>query len=280
MSDRPRLEAEMARSMATETYTQRNNQAFADAMALRTATSEVSFFLAHLHSGMQVLDVGSGPGSITLGLAEAVAPGEVVGVDLQPGQVQQARARAAECNVENVRFETANVYELPFPDGSFDAVLAHTVFVGLSEPVRALMEMRRVLRPGGVIGLRDPDWDADLFAPASALMERWWSVRRQVNLHNGGDPFGRHHRRRLLEAGFARAEAQASVSSAGTVAETHAYAAFLKAQLAGMTPVALDQGWLVQAEIDALSTEFDAWAERPDAFSARILCEAIGWVDG
>ena len=72
---------------------------------------------------MRLLDVGCGPGSITLGLAEAVAPGEVVGVDLQPAQVEQARALAAERGVANVRFEVASAYALPFPDAAFDAAL-------------------------------------------------------------------------------------------------------------------------------------------------------------
>ena len=85
----------------------------------------------------------------------------------------------------NVHFEVANVYELPFPDGSFDAVLAHTVLLGLREPVRALQELRRVLRPGGVVGVRDPDWGADLFTPATPIVEQWWAVRRRIMQHNG-----------------------------------------------------------------------------------------------
>ena len=87
-------------------------------LAARTASREVAFFLSHLRSGMRVLDVGCGPGSITLGLAEVVAPAEVVGVDLQPAQVEQARALATERQATNVRFEVASIYELPFPNGS------------------------------------------------------------------------------------------------------------------------------------------------------------------
>jgi ubiquinone/menaquinone biosynthesis C-methylase UbiE len=79
---------------------------------------------------MRGLDLGCGPGSITLGLAEAVAPGEMVGVDVQPSQVAQAQALSAARGVMNVRFEVADVYRLPFPDGSFDAVSAHA---GLSK---------------------------------------------------------------------------------------------------------------------------------------------------
>jgi len=278
MADRSLSEPEGPAPTA-EVYSERDCPSFEAALATRSAAREVGFFLAHLRPGMRVLDVGCGPGSITLGLAAVVAPAEVVGVDLQAAQVEQARALAAERSVANARFEVANVYELPFPNASFDAVLAHTVLMGLREPVLALRELRRVLRPGGVVGLRDPDWGADLFAPVTPLVEQWWAVRRQVLQHNGGQVRGRDHRGQLLEAGFARAEAQASASSAGSQAATRQYAAFLKAQLAAHARTAIAQQWLDQGTIDAIAEQFDRWGERPDAFSARIYCEAIGWVE-
>ena len=128
-----------------ESYPQRANPVFEAEMALRTASQEAAFFLPSLRPGIRVLDLGCGPGSITLGLAEAVAPGEVVGVDFQPSQVAQAQALGAARGLMNVRFEVADVYRLPFPDGSFDAAFAHVVLMHLREPVRALAEMRRVL---------------------------------------------------------------------------------------------------------------------------------------
>ena len=107
----------------------------------------------------------------------------------------------------------------------------------LREPVRALAEMRRVLRPGGIAGVRDCDWGGRIHAPATPLLEEWYALTVRVRQRNGGDPFmGRHHRRLLLEAGFARAEATVSVSSAGTPEETRRRATFLKAQLQGLCP--------------------------------------------
>jgi SAM-dependent methyltransferase len=141
-----------------ESYSHLGNPAFEAELVLRTASQEAAFFLPFLRPGMRVLDLGCGPGSITLGLAEAVAPGETVGVDVQPSQVAQAQALSASRGVMNVRFEVADVYRLPFPDGSFDAVFAHAVLMHLREPVRALLEVRRVLRPGGIAGVRDSDW--------------------------------------------------------------------------------------------------------------------------
>jgi SAM-dependent methyltransferase len=270
-----------SRAEPSEVYAQRGNPAFEEHMAARAAAREAAFFLPHLRPGMRLLDVGSGPGSIALGLAEVVAPGDVVGVDLQPAQAERARGLAAERGVANARFEVASVYELPFPDGSFDAALAHVVLMHLREPVRALREMRRVLRPGGVVGVRDVDWGGNLFVPATPLLEQWHAMRVRVRQHIGGDPFmGRHHRRLLLEAGFARAEATASVSSAGTPGETRRTAAFQKALLEGLARTAVAEGWMDQPTVDAVAADIDAWAERSDAFSAAVYCEAVGWVDG
>ena len=70
----------------TRRVTPTANPFFEAEMALRTASQEAAFFLPSLRPGIRVLDLGCGPGSITLGLAEAVDPGEVVGVDLQPNK--------------------------------------------------------------------------------------------------------------------------------------------------------------------------------------------------
>src|SRR5690242_18006749 len=120
-----------------ESYSQRANPNFEATLALRTAAKEAGFFVRFLRPGMRVLDLGCGPGSITLGLAETVAPGETVGIDFQPSQVAQGAALAASSEATNVRFEVADVYRLPFPDGSFDAAFANTLLMHLNEPLRA-----------------------------------------------------------------------------------------------------------------------------------------------
>lgn len=103
-------------------------------MAARTATRDAGFFLPYLHPDMSLLDCGCGQGTITLGLAEIVAPGEVVGIDIDPDQIERARALAAERGAKNVRFEVADIYALPFPDGSFDAVFGNQLLLWLSDP--------------------------------------------------------------------------------------------------------------------------------------------------
>lgn len=261
-----------------EIYSQRDNPSYKAELAKRTAARNAAFLLPHLRPGMRLLDVGSGPGTITLGLAETVAPGQVVGIDIEPTQVEEARAAAAERGVRNVRFEVGDAYRLPFADRSFDAVFAHTVLMHLREPVRALADMRRVVRPGGIIGVRDPDVAAGFSVPATPLREQRRALQLRVLQQHGGDfSLGRHHRRLLLEAGFVRAEATASTESAGSPESTRRRAAIAKIRLQGFAKVGLAEGWVTEATVDAMLADIDAWAESPDAFYVSTWCEAIGW---
>jgi SAM-dependent methyltransferase len=229
---------------------------------------------------MRLLDVGCGPGTITLGLAEVVAPGEVVGLDQRSEVLEQARTTAAQRGVANVRFETGSAYALPFPDASFDAAFAHVILMHLREPARALVEMRRVLRPGGVVGVRDPDFGAVLVYPRTSLREQFDTLRIRVRQHNGGDPFlGRTFRQLLLNAGFARTEAGASEDYAGSLIETRRVAAFQTTLLQGIAGTALSQGWVDQETLNAMQADLALWAERPDAFFTTVQCHAVGWVD-
>jgi SAM-dependent methyltransferase len=175
----------------------------ADAVAMmssRTAHRRAGFLLPFLKNGMRVLDVGCGPGTITLGLAEAVAPdGDVVGVDTDASQLELARATS----VGNVSFQVGSAYALPFADQSFDAVLAHALLEHLAQPKEALAEIRRVLRPGGLVGVCSSDWSGAVVEPRSADVELALSCHFELRRHAGGDPFAGARLPSLIEeAGF------------------------------------------------------------------------------
>lgn len=262
-----------------ESYSQRSNPEFEAIMALRTVEKEGAFLLPHIKSGMRVLDVGCGPGSITIGFAKLVAPGEVLGIDLQPSQVAKAQALSVSRGIENVHFETADIYKLPFPDNSFDSVFANSVLNHLRKPIEALKEIRRVLRPDGIVGIRDLDWGGRIHAPITPLLEEWYKLTVKVRQQNGGNPFlGRHQRRLLIEAGFVHPVASVSTWASGTAEETRLCSIFLKAQLKGLAATALTEGWIDQATIEKVAAEFDEWALRPDALYVDTYCEALGWI--
>lgn len=186
-----------------ERYTPGQTGAAVAMMAARTVETHGRFFLPHLRPGQPVLDVSCGPGTMTAGIAAAVAPGVVLGVDADAEQLQQACQLAAQTGLYNLTFEAASCYELPWPDASADRVFSHALLEHLAEPVDALREAHRVLRPGGIIGVCSPDWGGFLLTPPSRAVDAAVRAYQQVQLDNGGDPCaGRKLGVHLHEAGF------------------------------------------------------------------------------
>src|SRR5262249_61039176 len=150
--------------------------------------------------GMRVLDGGCGPGSITRGLAERVAPGEVVGIDLSRETLEAARQDAAARGLKNLTYDEASVYQLPYPDASFDVAYAHQVFQHLREPAKALAEILRVLRPGGLVGVRDVDWGTASYWPTDPWIDKFIETHFKTWYRNGGEPRMGRHLRALFNA--------------------------------------------------------------------------------
>ena len=117
--------------------------------AERTVEPDFPELEAYLRVGSRVLEVGCGPGTITLDVARRVAPGQVVGVDIASASVEEANARARNSGIDNVRFELADTVDLPYEADSFDLVYSNQVLMYVKDPVRALQEQRRVARRGG-----------------------------------------------------------------------------------------------------------------------------------
>jgi ubiquinone/menaquinone biosynthesis C-methylase UbiE len=229
---------------------------------------------------MSLLDCGCGDGATTVELATIVAPGRVVGIDLDPSQIERARALAAERRVNNVRFESGDVCALPLLDGTFDAVFAHTVLQHLRDPVQALREIRRTLKPGGIIGVRDDDWGGYLQEPFSPRMELGLSLFLRAWAANGGQPFfGRRHRALLREAGFVRCLGSSSTEWYASPEATRFWAEIAEAQVRNpaFARVVLEQGWADPAMLDAIVVEYRQWGECDDTFVSRTFCEAVGW---
>lgn len=172
-------------------------------MAKRTLESHGAFFLPYLTSRLSVLDCGCGPGSITIGIAARTAPGEVVGIDLAQSQVERARTAAGQEGSGPVRFETGDAYSLAFDSGTFDRVFSHALMEHLVDPVAALRELCRILKPGGIIGLCSPDWDGFILSPPSHELSRAVEAYMALQFKNGGDVrVGRKLGLHLAAAGF------------------------------------------------------------------------------
>jgi len=136
-------------------YTLGYNQEFVNKISQRSIIREGAFVLPYLRNDMHILDVGCGPGALTLGLGQIASVGSVVGLDIDADQVQQASDWNAQIGLSNTRFIKGDVSNLPLPAESFDLVFAHTLMGHLQSPQTALDEMVRVCKPEGFIAIRE-----------------------------------------------------------------------------------------------------------------------------
>jgi ubiquinone/menaquinone biosynthesis C-methylase UbiE len=130
-----------------------------------------SYALLGAAPGRRVLDVGCGLGDNAAALATLVAPGgSVVGVDGSRAMIEAARGRHGE--IEGLSFEVADAAALPFDDTSFDACRVDRVLQHVADPSPAVLEMARVLRPGGVLVAFDNDWETLTVSPGDRPLTR------------------------------------------------------------------------------------------------------------
>ena len=193
-----------------ETYTPGYSEAAAAFMARRRLDPNGAFFLPYLKPGIEVLDCGCGPGTITRDIAQRIAPGRVVGLDFSADQIAVASRDAGSRRIANIEFKQGSVYELPFADDSFDTVFSHALLEHLREPAKAVAEFRRVLRPGGTLGVCTPDWGGFLVAPPSEELLLAFEAYKELQNRNGGDVYcGRKLGGFLADAGFEEIELRA-----------------------------------------------------------------------
>jgi SAM-dependent methyltransferase len=169
------------------TYTHGHHESVLRSHTWRTAENSAAYLLPQLRPGLSLLDVGCGPGTITADLARLVAPGPVIGLDASSEVVAQAESYAISVGATNVRFEVGDLFALRHDDASFDVVHAHQVLQHLGDPRSALIELRRVLRSGGVLAARDSDYGAFAWAPADPVLDRWREIYMAVTERNGHD---------------------------------------------------------------------------------------------
>lgn len=280
--DRSNLPATERSTQQAGTYTHGYNPLFKQIIAQRTASDKAGFLLPHLRSGMMLLDCGCGPGSITLGLAEAVAPGEVTGIDINEKQIEEACNLAEQQQISNVRFQVANIYELPFEDETFDAVFAHTLLEHVKDPLKAIKEMYRVLKPGGIIGIRDGDWGTHVISPATPLLDQGLRLYSRIMEYNGTSPFYARHQRLLFrEAGFRRIARFAIPEDRQAGEETRQLATFTEIQFRNpvIQKIIFEKGWLDPASLEIMISDYLAWGNHPDACLASLSFAALGWKD-
>ena len=264
-----------APAMSTD-YLQGHAESVLRSHRWRTAENSCGYLLPHLRPGMRVLDVGCGPGTITEDLARRVAPsGEVLGVDSSGDAVEAARA---DSSAPGVRYEVQDVRGLDLPDASFDVVHAHQVLQHLQDPVGALREMRRVTRPGGLVAVRDADYAAMTWHPASEGLERWRDLYRELARRQGAEPdAGRRVAAWARAAGFADVAASASTWCYATAEDRQWWGGMQADRIVAsrVADLALGAGLAGRSELAAMADAWRAWAADDDGWFALLHGEAL-----
>ena len=246
----------------------------------RTAETNAAHLLPHLRPGLRVLDVGSGPGNITVGLAETVAPGIVYGIDTEQSQVELAQAVTASLQQENATFQIGDATSLPFEDGFFDAVHCHDVLMHIPDTRAVLAEAMRVLKPGGVISCREMITSSSFTHPDFGVIGKAWEMFGDLIATDGGHPeMGKDLKVHLRDAGFTGARISGAFEVYSTPEEIDfIYGVALNWFLSQeMTEIALEYGASTVELAQAIRVAYARWKDEPGALCALAFGTAVAW---
>ena len=260
-----------------DTYTHGHAEPVLQSHRWRTAENSAGYLLPHLRPGLDLLDVGCGPGTVTVDLARRVAPGRVVGLDVSPDPLAEARALADREGV-SVTFAVGDTYALEAADDSFDVVHAHQVLQHLTDPVAALREMARVCRPGGVVAVRDVDYAAMTWYPLDAGLDRWLDLYHRVARANDAEPDAG---RRLLSwahaAGLRDVVATTSAWCYATRAEREWWGTSWagRATASAFAEQAVAYGLATREDLQDVAAAWRRWAEADDGWLGMLHGELL-----
>jgi SAM-dependent methyltransferase len=260
-------------------YTHGHHESVLRSHRWRTAENSAGYLLPLLEPGMRLLDVGCGPGTITMDLAEALGPtGRVTALERSGEALDLARGEAVRRGTTNVDFVVGDVAGLALPDDAFDVVHAHQVLQHVDEPVGALREMRRVCRPGGVVAVRDSDYGGFVWHPQTAELDRWREVYLQVTRSNDADAYAG---RRLLSwaraAGFEDVVAGSSTWCYATQTDRAWWGGLWADRVvdSDLSRQAVARGIATAEELAGLAAGWRRWAEQDDGWFSVLHGEII-----
>jgi SAM-dependent methyltransferase len=264
-----------------DVYTHGHHPAVLRSHRWRTAANSAAYLVPDLRPGVSLLDVGCGPGTLTVDLARHVRPGRVLGVDTAADAVATAadHARDDAGDAAAVEFAVGDFRAMGLAPGSFDVVHAHQVLQHLREPIDALRAMAALARPGGgIVAARDGDYAGMTWAPADERLDRWLALYRAVAVRNGGEPdAGRHLPAWARQAGLGDVAYSTSTWTFATPddrawwSETWAE----RTTATALADQAIAYGLATRAELADMAAGWRAWAADPDAVFTVVHGEIV-----
>lgn len=272
------MNSEHAADSREPSYTMGYSDTFQKMLHRRNAESYAAYLLPHLGPGLRVLDLGCGPGTISMGLAQAVAPGELHGIDLEESQIEMARARAAGSSV-NAVFRTGDATDLPYEDETFDVAHGHALLMHVPDTEAVLAEVRRVLKPGGLVAARDMIGASSFSEPDFEGLSAVWTTFSNLLETNGAHPqMGKQLRGAFLKAGFSDVRAGASFECFSTDEDVRFFFDYAAGWFFSPATVeaATGRGLATREQFDDWRRAMERWKEAPGAFAAIAWGEATG----
>ena len=257
-----------------QTYTMGYSEAFLQLLKRRSAQTCAVHLLPHLRPGLKLLDFGCGPGTISVGLAEAVHPGALHGIDMEPSQIGMAADAATAGGHDNMELHTGDVSELPFEDNAFDVAHGHAVLMHVPDTSAALAEISRVLRPGGLIACRELICASSFLEPSHDGLNGAWDLYGQLLASNGGHPqMGKQLKNVLQAAGFGGIQAGAEFEFFDSPEDTGFFHAFAGGWFCSAETVdaAVRRGLAEPERFERWRQSLDLWKDEPGAVAA------MGW---
>jgi SAM-dependent methyltransferase len=242
----------------------------------RTAANSAAYLLPSLQPELTLLDVGCGPGTVTVDFARLLDRGSVVGIDREEAPLAEARTLAVP--TPNVSFAVGDVYALDFADGTFDVVHAHQLLQHLTDPVSALAEMRRVCRPGGLVAARDADYATMSWHPAEPALDLWLELYHAVARANRAEPdAGRQLLGWAHAAGLSDVTASASAWCFATPGDREWWGGAWaeRATSSAFAEQALAYGLATREQLAEVAAGFRRWAGSDDGWFAMIHGEIV-----
>ena len=265
-------------TQTTSDYTMGYSEEFLQLLDRRSAETNAAYLLPHLKPGLRVLDFGCGPGTITVGLARAVDPGEVHGIDMEESQIGMAHSAAEAGGHANVTFHVGDVTALPFDDNVFDVAHCHAVLMHVPGTAAVLSEVKRVLKPGGIVASREMFVESSFLEPSDENVGEAWATFSRLLAANGGHPqMGKELKNTFLEAGFSDLQASGSFDFFGSAEDVAFLYAFIMDWFysPNVIEAATKYGLATHEQFDMWKQGLDEWRDAAGACGGFAFGEVI-----
>ena len=264
----------------TSDYTMGYSEEFQQLLRLRSVETHAAHLLPHLKPGMRLLDFGCGSGNLSVGLAKAVEPGELHGVDMEASEIEVASALAQAGGHSNAVFHVGDVTDMPFEDDYFDAAHCHTLLMHVPDTQAALSEVKRVLKPGGVIASREMITGSSVLHPdLGDFKTAWATFGRLLAANSGHSEMGVELKNEFIEAGFADIRASGSFDVFSNPEQVAFFEAFIRDWFFAnnIVEIVIQIGLATQQQFDEWDAALTQWKAHPGAFGAIAFGEVVAF---